>query len=208
LNESIQTTTIPFFNNTKPETHTSVPTEQQIPYSTNSVPLPYFPPQITTLQNPSIPTFQMLNSQYSPQQQGSTSETIKPYVLTPQVTKLPSFTSQESTTDSTPQETSLTPVSSSQSATTQVLNNQSSNVLPPQSSYSQYHPTDIGCTTTTVADVPSSKEISNYFTQFQSQVSQSNSSSTIPMFSVKNFPQMSPLAQPLGILYFWFNIEY
>jgi len=198
LNESIQTTSTPFLNNTKSETPASSTTDQQIPYSSNS--LPYFPPQIPTFQNPSIPTFQVLNSQYSPQQLSSTSDAIKPYVLTPQVTRLPSFTSQESITIST-QEPSITSTSLAQTATVQELNNQSSNVFPPQSSYSQYHPTDIGGTTT-VADVPSSKDISNYFTQFQTQVSQSNSSSTIPMFSVKNFPQMSPLAQPLGIFYF------
>jgi len=200
LNESIQTTTTPFFNNTQSETPVSISTDQQIPYSSNSVPSPYFPPQITTFQNPSIPTFQVLNSQYSPQQLSSTSDTIKPYVLTPQVTRLPSFTSQESITVST-QEPSIISTSLAQTTTAQELNNQSSNVFPPQSSYSQYHPTDIGGTTT-VADVQSSKDISNYFTQFQTQVSQSNSSSTIPMFSVKNFPQMSPLAQPLGIFYF------
>lgn len=200
LNESIQTTSAPFFNNTKSEIPVSISTEQQIPYSSNSVPLPYFPPQITTFQNPSIPPFQVLNSQYSPQQLSSTSDTIKPYVLTPQVTRLPSFTSQESMTIST-QEPSITSTSLAHTATAQELNNQSSNVFPPQSSYSQYHPTDIGGTKT-VTDVPSSKDISNYFTQIQTQVSQSNSSSTIPMFSVKNFPQMSPLAQPLGIFYF------
>ncbi|KAL4091834.1 hypothetical protein QTP88_026455 [Uroleucon formosanum] len=199
LNESIQTTSAPFFNNTKSEIPVSISTEQQIPYSSNSVPLPYFPPQITTFQNPSIPPFQVLNSQYSSQQLSSTSDTIKPYVMTPQVTRLPSFTSQESMTIST-QEPSITSTSLVHTATAQELNNQSSNVFPPQSSYSQYHPTDIGGTTT-VTDVPSSKDISNYFTQFQTQVSQSNSSSTIPMFSVKNFPQMSPLAQPLGIKY-------
>ncbi|XP_026821916.1 Golgi reassembly-stacking protein 2 isoform X2 [Rhopalosiphum maidis] len=202
LNESIQTTSIPFINKTKPEMPIITPTDQQIPYSSNSAPLPYFPPQINTFQNPNIPTFQVLNSQYSPQQSGSTSETIKPYVLTPQVTKLPPFTSQESTTVSASQEqSSITSVSLSETATIQELNNQSSNIFSPQSSYSpQSHSTDIG-STTTVADVQSSKDISNYFTQFQTQVSQSNSSSTIPMFSVKNFPQMSPLAQPLGINY-------
>jgi len=200
FNEIIQTTSTPFLNNTNSETPVSISTDQQIPYSSNSVPLPYFPPQITTFQNPSIPTFQAINSQYSPQQLSSTSDTIKPYVLTPQVTRLPSFTSQDSITTST-QEPSKTSTNLIQTATTQELNNQSSNIFPPQSSYSQYHPTDIGGTTT-VADVPSSKDISNYFTQFQTQVSQSNSSSTIPMFSVKNFPQMSPLTQPLGIFYF------
>ncbi|XP_060853041.1 Golgi reassembly-stacking protein 2 isoform X4 [Rhopalosiphum padi] len=141
LNESIQTTSIPFINNTKSEMPAITPTDQQIPYSSNSAPLPYFPPQITTFQNPNIPTFQVLNSQYSPQQPGSTSETIKPYVLTPQVTKLPPFTSQESTTVSASEEqSSITP-----------------------SSYSpQSHPTDIGGTTT-VADVQSSKDIRNNY---------------------------------------------
>lgn len=197
LNESIQTTSTPFFNNTQSETPAvSISTDQQIPYLSNSVPSPYFPPQITTFQNPSIPTFQVLNSQYSPQQLSSTSDTTKPYVLTPQVTRLPSFTTQEPITIST-QEPPITSTSLAQTATAQELNNQSSNVFPSQNSYSQYHPTDVGGITT-VADVPSSKDISNYFTQFQTQVSQSNSSSTIPMFSVKNFPQMSPLAQPLG----------
>jgi len=201
LNESIQTTSTPFFNNTQSETPAvSISTDQQIPYLSNSVPSPYFPPQITTFQNPSIPTFQVLNSQYSPQQLSSTSDTTKPYVLTPQVTRLPSFTTQEPITIST-QEPPITSTSLAQTATAQELNNQSSNVFPSQNSYSQYHPTDVGGITT-VADVPSSKDISNYFTQFQTQVSQSNSSSTIPMFSVKNFPQMSPLAQPLGIFYF------
>ncbi|XP_025194849.1 Golgi reassembly-stacking protein 2 [Melanaphis sacchari] len=201
LNESNQTASIPFYNNPTSEIPVTTLTDQQIPYSSNSAPLPYFPPQITTFQNPSNPTFQVLNSQYSPQQLGSTSETIKPYVLTPQVTKLPPFTSQESTAISASQEpSSLTPVNLSETATVQELNNQSSNVFPPQNSYSQSHPTDIAVTTT-VTDVQSSKDISNYFTQFQTQVSQSNSSSTIPMFSVKNFPQMSPLAQPLGNSY-------
>ena len=155
LNESIQTTSTTFFNNTKSETPPSLPSDQQIPYSSNSVSLPYFPPQITTIQNSSNPTFQVLNSQYSPQQLSNTSE-AKPYVLTPQITKLPSFTSQESTTIST-QEPSIIPMSLPQTVTTQELNDQSSNIFPPQSNYSQYHPTDVGGTTT-LGDVPSSKE--------------------------------------------------
>jgi len=198
LNESIETTSIPYFDSAKSEIPATTPTDQQIPYSSNSAPLPYFPPQITTFQNPTIPAFQVLSSQYSPPQLVSTSETIKPYVLTPQVTKLPPFTPQDSTAVSESQEpSSITPVSLSETATIHELNKQAPNVFPPQISYSQSQPTDIGGTTT-VADVQSSKDISNYFTQFQTQVSQSNSSSTIPMFSVKNFPQMSPLAQPLG----------
>lgn len=198
FNESIETTSTPLFDSAKSEIPATTPTDQQISYSSNSTPLSYFPPQITTFQKPSIPAFQALNSQYSPPQLVSTSETIKPYVLTPQVTKLPPFTPQDSTAVSESQEpSSITSVSLSETATIQELNNQAPNVFPPQISYSLSHPTDIGGTTT-VADVQSSKDISNYFTQFQTQVSQSNSSSTIPMFSVKNFPQMSPLAQPLG----------
>lgn len=188
LNEINQTMSTPVLSNTESKMSALTPTNQQIPF---------LPPQITTFQNPSIPTFHVLNSEYSPQQQSSTSETIKPYVLTPQVTDIPSFMSQESTMVTTSQEPSKTSVSLSQSATTQELNNQPSNVFPQQNNYSQYHPTDIGGTTT-VAE-PSSQDISHYFTQFQTQVTQSNSSSSIPMFSVKNFPQMSPLAQPLGI---------
>ncbi|XP_060876605.1 Golgi reassembly-stacking protein 2 isoform X2 [Metopolophium dirhodum] len=170
LNESIQTTSTPFFNNTQSETPDSISTDQQIPYLSNSVPSPYFPPQITTFQNPSIPTFQVLNSQYSPQQLSSTSDTIKPYVLTPQVTRLPSFTTQESITIST-QEPSITSTSLAQTATAQELNNQSSNVFPSQSSYSQYHPTDIGGITT-VADVPSSKDIRNNYSKMSDSQSQ------------------------------------
>lgn len=158
---------------------------------------PYFPPQISTIQNPSIPAFQKLNSELS-----STSETTKPFVLMPQVTTLASLTSQESTIISTSQEPAITSVCSLPTHT-QDLTNQPTVTLP-QTNYSEYHPTAGGAAT--IANIPSSKETSNYFTQFQTQVSPSVSSSTIPMFSVKNFPQMSPLAQPLGKKYTFYHL--
>lgn len=196
-NDSIQ-----ILNYTNSPVPTSISTDQQIPYSIpSSVSGLYSSPQITTFQNPSVPTFQLMNSQYNPSQQSSISETIKPFVLMPQVTTLSSFTSPESTTIPTPQGICI-PSCSPQSVNNQELLSQSSAVFPLQS-YPQCHPTDIGGTTT-IADLPKSKELSNYFSQFQTQINSSNNSSTIPMFSVKNFPQMSPLAQPLGKLYVLF----
>lgn len=159
--------------------------------------VPYCPSQ-TTYQNSSVPAFQAINSQDNSQTLGYTNETITPTALMHQITTLPPFTPQVSTTTSTSQEPSITSMSPSRSATSQELNNQSSNVFLPHSSYSQCHSTNVEGTSTTIADEPNSKDISNYFTQFQNQVSPSNNSSKIPMFSVKNFPQMSPLAQPLG----------
>lgn len=198
-NESNPNTEPQISNNVNSQAPTLISTDQQIPYSSPSTSVAYIPPQINMIQNPSIPAFHTINSQYSPPPPGTTSETIKPFVLMPQVTTSALFTAQESTTISTPQE--LTIISTCQSDTSQTLTYQSStSVFPPQSNYSQYHPTNVGGTTTTT-DVLNSKEISNYFTQFQNQVSQSNNSSTIPMFSVKNFPQISTLAQPLGKLY-------
>lgn len=181
--------------------------DQQIPYSNPVAPV-NFPQQVTSLPNSSVPvpTFQTINSQqYGLQQHTSTHETLKPYVLMPQVTTL--YTTQntapESTAVSTPEEPimPLPSVSSPQSITTQASTYQPP-VFSPQNNYSQYHPTNVGGTTT-VADIQNSKEISNYFTQFQNQVAPPNSISTIPMFSVKNFPQMSPLAQPLGKFIFF-----
>jgi len=166
-------------------------------YSTPSISIPHFPSQKSKVQNSSIPYFQLINSQYSPQTLCSTSEDIKPFGL-PQATTLPLFTSQESTTVCTLQEPATPPVYTSQLTTTQELTNHSSTEYPLQSSYSQYHSSDIG---STITNESNSKEINNYFTQFQTEVNPSNSSSTIPMFSVKNFPQMSPLAQPLGKSY-------
>lgn len=176
----------------------SASTDQQIPYSIPSVSGPYISPQITSFQNPSA--FQVMNSQYNPQQQTSTSETIKPFVLMPQVTTLPLFTSPESSNISAAQGSTIPSAYSLQSANNQEFSYQSPTAFPPQS-YSQHDNTTLG-DTTTISDIPKSKELSNYFSpQIQTQVSSSNNSSTIPMFSVKNFPQMSPLAQPLGKLF-------
>lgn len=201
-NENNPSTETQILSNVNSQAPILMSTNQHIPYSSPSTSVPYIPPQIDMIQNPSVPAFQTINSQYSSLPPGTTSETIKPFVLMTQVTTLPSFTTQESTSISTPQELTITSSYPAQSDTSQVLTYQSStSIFPPQSSYSQYHPTNVGGTTTTT-DVSNSKEISNYFTQFQTQVSQStNNSSTIPMFSVKNFPQISPLAQPLGKLY-------
>lgn len=200
-NESNPSTETHILNSVNSQAPTLISTDHQIPYSSPSTSVAYIPAQINMVQNPSIPAFHTINSQYSPLQQGTTSETIKPFVLMPQVTTSPSFTTQESTIVSTPQELTIISTCQAQSDTIQALTYQSSTaVFPPQSSYSQYHPTNVGGTTTTT-DALNPKEISNYFTQFQTQVSQSNNSSTIPMFSVKNFPQISTLAQPLGKLY-------
>jgi hypothetical protein len=194
VNPNILTHNLSNINST---TSNFTPTNQM--YSTPSISIPHFPLQKPKVQNSSIPDFQVINSQYSPQQLSSTSEDIKPFGL-PQATTLSPFTSQESTTVCTLQEPATPPVYSSQLTTTQELTNHSSTEYPLQSSYSQYHSSDIG-STTTITDVSNCKEINNYFTQFQTEVNPSNSSSTIPMFSVKNFPQMSPLAQPLGTSY-------
>lgn len=156
-------------------------TEQQMPYSNPSASVPYFSSATTTTQNSPVPAFQVINSQYNPQL--STFETVKPFGIIPQVTPLQSFTTQGLTTFQEP---------SSQLSSTQELSDQSTSIIT--QSGSQCYPTDVKCTT---SDVSSSKEISNYFTQYQNQANPLNSS-TIPMFSVKNFPQMSPLAQPLG----------
>lgn len=125
----------------------------------------------------------------------------------PQVTNSSSFTSQEFTTNSIPHESSLTSTSPSQTASSVELNNQktSSVTFLPHSSYSKDHSTNVEGSATN-ADEPNLKDTNNYFTQFQTQVSPSSNSSTIPMFSVKNFPQMSPLAQPLGKS-FLFNLN-
>lgn len=198
LNECNSNTSTQILNNTNSQASAFKSTDQQISYSSHSS---YFPPQITTFQNSSIPAFQVINSQYSSQNPGSTPETIKPFVLMPEVTTIPSFTLQESTNALISQDPCILPAVPStslpQSGTTQELTHQSSTVFQSQNNYSQYHPTDVG-STTTITDVQSSKEISNYFTQFQTQANSSNNSSSIPMFSVKNFPQISPLAQPLG----------
>jgi hypothetical protein len=197
LSEINPSTSSPFMNNTNSQVPAFTSTDQQIPHFNSSISIPHFSPETMTFKNPSVPAFQVINSQFSPNQQSSTSDSMKPFVLTPQVTTLPSFSSQESITVSTSQEVFVTSVCSSQSSTTQELAYQSSIPFLPQSSDSQYHPTDIGSTATT-RDEPSSKDLSNYFTVFQSQANSSNSPSTIPMFSVKNFPQISTLAQPLG----------
>lgn len=208
LNEFNSNTSTQTLNNTNSQESVFKPTDDQKSFSSNSTSVPYFSPQITTFHNASVPAFQVINPQYSPQQPGSTSETIKPFVLMPQVESLPSFTLQESNS-TTSQESCILPstlTSSPQSGTTQELTYQSTTTFPPQNSYSQYHPTNVG-STTTVTDVQNSKEINNYFTQFQTPVNPSNSSNTIPMFSVKNFPQISHLAQPLGKLYKYININ-
>ncbi|VVC28160.1 Hypothetical protein CINCED_3A020759 [Cinara cedri] len=184
-------------NNINSAVPVSTSTDQDISYSIPSVSVPYFSPQITTFQNSTA--FQVMDSQYNSQQPTFTSETIKPIMLMPQVTTLSSLTLPESTYISTSQGSTIPSAHSLQSVNNQELTYQHTTVFPPQS-YSQYHPTDLGGTTT-ISDVPKSKELSNYFSQFQTQVSSSNNSSTIPMFSVKNFPQMSPLAQPLDNKY-------
>lgn len=195
-NENSSNTSTMLLNNTSCEAPSLMSTEQQIPFcSSPPVSAPYFPPKISTIQNPSIPAFKKLNSELN-----STSETTKPFILMPQVTTLASVTSQESTIISTSQEPAISSVCS-QPSNIQGLTNQPT-VTPPLMNYSEYHPTNVG-STAKIANIPSSKETSNYFTQFQTQVSPSNNSSTIPMFSVKNFPQMSPLAQPLGKWYIY-----
>jgi len=194
LNENNLSTAAQYLNNTNSQPLMTSTVQQ--PYSSPSTSsISYFPPQINTIQNSSIP-MQLLNSQNIPQQLGTSSE--KPFLLMPQVTNLSTSTTQESTTITTPQELIVTSVCPLQSGTTQESTYQSS-VIPAQNSHSQYFPTNVGATTSTT-DIHNSKEISNYFTQFQTQASLSNNSSTIPMFSVKNFPQVSPLAQPLGKL--------
>lgn len=197
LNEINPNTSSQLLNTTKSQVPAFTSTDQKIPQFNSSLSIPQNSPELTNFQNSSIPAFQVINSQLSPQQQGFTSDPMKPFVLMPQVTALPSFSSQESIAVSTSQEPFATSVCSSQSATTQELTYQSSMPFSPQYSYSQYQPTDKG-NTATATDVQSSKDLSNYFTVFQPQANASNSSSTIPMFSVKNFPQISPLAQPLG----------
>lgn len=191
LNEKNLNIAAQYLNNTNSQPPTTSTVQQ--PYSIPSTSISYFPPQINTIQNSSIP-MQLMNSQNIPQQLDTSSE--KPFLLMPQVTNLSTFTTQESTTFTTPQESVVTSACSFQSATTQESAYQSS-VISVQNSHSQYFPTNVGGTTS-ATDKHNSKEISNYFTQFQTQASPSNNSSTIPMFSVKNFPQVSPLAQPLG----------
>lgn len=184
LNENNLSTAAQYLNNTNFQAPT-ISADQQIPYSSPSTSISYFPPQINTIQNSSVPAFQLMNSQYSPQQLGTTSE--KSFVSMP----------QESTTISTIQEPVVTSMCPPQSEMTQESTYQTLTTFPAQINYSEHHPANVG-STTTIMDVQNSKEISNYFTQFQTQASPSNNSSTIPMFSVKNFPQVSPLAQPLG----------
>lgn len=161
--------------------------------------IPYFPSPATIFQNSSTPAFPVTNPHYNSQKLGSTNETMKHIVMVPQVTSSPSFTSQEFTTNSIPHESLLTSTSPSQTTTSAEFNNQEKSTLIflPHSSYSKDHSNNSE-STATKADEPNSKDAINYFTQFQTQVSPSSNSSTIPMFSVKNFPQMSPLAQPLG----------
>lgn len=189
-------------SNTKEQTSgfTSIDQRTMAPFN-SSASVPYYPLSTTSMQNSSAPAFQIVNTQYSPPQLGSVSETVKPFVLTPHVTHLPSFTTQEQELKNinASQEPTMTVVPPSQQpSTTHELTYQMSTTLLPQNSYSQYHhPSNTGGGITIATDVPSSKEISNYFTQYQTQSNPSNDSSTIPMFSVKNFPQMS-LAQPLG----------
>lgn len=209
-NDSNQSAPTQILNSINQQESSLTAGDQQIPYSSPGLPV-NFPQQVTSLPNSSVPVsaFQTVNSQqYGHQQHTSTHETLKPYVLSPQVTTLytTQLTESESTAVSTPEELTMPSVGSPQSVTTQASTYQSP-VFPPQNNYSQYHPTNVGGTTT-VADIPNSKEISNYFTQFQNQVAPSNSISTIPMFSVKNFPQMSPLAQPLGKFIFYFIINF
>lgn len=193
LNENNLSTAVQYLNNTSSQPLMTSTVQQ--PYSSPSTSISYFPPQINTIQNSSIP-MQLINSQDIPQQLGGSLE--KPFLLMPQVTNLSTFTTQESTTITTSQESVVTSVCPLQSGTTQESTYQSS-VIPPQNNFPQYFPTNVGGTTSKT-DIHNSKEIINYFTQFQTQASPTNNSSTIPMFSVKNFPQVSPLAQPLGKL--------
>lgn len=179
-----------------------VSSDQQIPYSNSSAPL-HYSFQTAKIQNSSAFALPLMNPECSSQHLNSIPpETIKPMVLMPQMTHLPSFTTQElNTVNTTDEPTMLTKCPSQQSTTVEstypVLN-----VYSSQDSCSQYYPSGVGANTT-ITDVPCSKEISNYFNQVQTQNKSSNTStSTIPMFSVKNFPQMSPLAQPIGKLYF------
>jgi len=194
LNENNPNTMAQNLNNTNSQAPNTL-TDQEIPYSIPSTSISYFPPQINTIQN-STPVFQLTNSHYSPQQLSVTSE--KSFVLTPQLTNFSTFTTQESnTTISTSKEPVITSVCPLQSGTKQDSIHQSPIIFSAQNNLSQYLPINAGGTTN-VTDVQNSKEISNYFTQFQTQASSSNNSNTIPMFSVKNFPQVSPLTQPLG----------
>lgn len=200
INASVSTLPL---NSTISQAPVFTTSDQQVPYSTFSTSVPYFssPP----VQSSTTHAFHVMNSQYNPNNQlDSTSGVIKPFILTPHVTALPSFTSQESTIVSPTQEPVVSTVSTFQSNTQELPNHLP--IYSSQNNYSQHHPVDIGGTTT-VADIQSSKEISNYFTQFQIQDNSPNDSSTIPMFPVKSFPQMSPLAQPLGKLFLLLKIR-
>lgn len=178
-----------------------ISSDQQIPCSNSSAPL-YNPLQTVTIQNSSASALPLMNPEYSSQHLNTTPETIKPVVLMPQMTHLPSFTTQKLTTVNTTHDPTMsTKCPSQQSATANESTYPVLNVYSSQDSCSQYYPTDDGANRT-ITDLPRSKEISNYFNQVQTQNNSSNTSSTIPMFSVKNFPQMSPLAQPIGKLCF------
>lgn len=178
-----------------------ISSDQQIPYPNSSAPL-YNSLQTATILNSSASVFPLMNPECSSQHLNSTPETIKPVVLMPQMTHLPSFTTQELTTVNTTHDPNMsTKCHSQQSSTADESSHPVLNVYSSQDSCSQYYPTDVGANRT-ITDLPRSKEISNYFNQVQTQNNSSNTSSTIPMFSVKNFPQMSPLAQPIGKLCF------
>lgn len=178
-----------------------ISSDQQIPYSNSSTPL-YNSLQTATIQNNSASALPLMNLECSSQHLNSTAETIKPVVLMPQMTHLPSFTTQELTTVNTTHDPTMsTKCPSQQSSTADKSTYPALNVYSSQDSSSQYYPTDVGANRT-ITDLPRSKDISNYFNQVQTHNNSSNTSSTIPMFSVKNFPQMSPLAQPIGKICF------
>jgi len=189
-------------NNTKEETSGFTSIDQPTPLTFNpSASVPYYSPPTTSMQNPSVPAFQIVNTQYSSPQLGSISETVKPFVLTPRATPFSSFNTQEQELKNinVSQESTMSVAPPSQQPSTHELTFQMSTTFPPQNSFSQYHhPSNTVGGITIATDVSSPKEISNYFTQYQTQSNPSHVSSTIPMFSVKNFPQVSPLAQPLG----------
>lgn len=174
--------------------------QQTLPIFNPNVSVSYYPMPTTLMQPPLKPAFQKVNPQYSSQQLESTSETIKPFMLMPHVTPLPLFTTKEQESKNINMLPTTPVVYSTQlSSTTQELTNTITSAFSPQNSYSQYHhSTNIRGDSTNASSVQNSKEISNYFTHHQTQTNTSNVSSTIPMFSVKNFPQISPLAQPLG----------
>ncbi|XP_050532528.1 Golgi reassembly-stacking protein 2 isoform X2 [Daktulosphaira vitifoliae] len=152
--------------------------------------------QVPTFQNHSISNTQLSTSQYYMHQQGPIPELMKPYVLTPEVKVLSQYTSENSVPTIT-QNVMTSPISSTQS--NQITNDQ----YAPQNNHVLFNTNNSisnDSLSTMEPQDKNSKSISNYFTQNPQQTFQNNSD-TIPMFSVKNFPQMSPLTQPLGNSY-------